>query len=276
MSTQISADLLNSLQSVVERNINEYNINVKNNEKGVGFIGQILYVNLSHKTTGLKTFLVVKEELEIVGNASNHLGPLFSNEIKFYDKVWPFLEKYYYEVGEKELNFIPECLKTVNKGPKKILLTDLKQQGYELYPKRKPFDDDHCRKIFNIYGLYHGISMALRIKDNERYIQLVGEQRNFFLDVFENEGAISKRYMDKIREVKEYFDPLEEKHILNKLHLYDESGREIIYDCLKRDFPNGVILHGDCWSNNMMFKYDVSIRNLSSILVKMKKKSLFS
>lgn len=260
MSNEISRDLLSSLQSVVERNINEYDIEVESNEKGIGFIGHILFVILSHKTTGLKTYLVVKQELEIIGKASESLGHLFPNEIKFYDEVWPFLKKYYYNVGEKELNFIPECVKTINTGKKKIILQNLKQQGYELYPKTKPFDDDHCRKVFGTYGIYHGISMALRIKDNEKYVQLIGDQRNFFLDEFERNGIISKMYMEKIKEVLEFFHPEKEKRILDKLYLYAESGREILYDCLKGDFSNGVILHGDCWSNNLMFNYDVSTK----------------
>lgn len=249
MSAEIPLDLQESLKSVMKENIQQYSIELVVNEKGQGFISEVIFVTLTHKITHKKIEMVVKQEKKGSEEVAEDLTPLFQNEINFYQSIWPFLKEYYKTATGKDLCMVPKCLGTWEVRGRQIILENINSQGYALYEKTKPFDDEHIRKIMETYVIYHGISMALREKDIDIYNQLVNQQTNMFKKAFEDE---SSQYC-------KLFDYKKEKHMLDKLLTYVESGPKILKQVVNEEFPKGVILHGDSWSNNMMFRYNVSI-----------------
>lgn len=265
MFTEVPLDLKESLRSLVRENVEQYFIEMVTNEEGQGFLGEIVFVTLTHKKTQEKIQLVVKQELKGSEKTEEELTLLYQNEINFYQSIWPFLKEYYKKVSGNDLDIVPKCFSTCNNGKKRILMENIKTQGYVLYDKSKPFDDEHFRIIFKTYGIYHGISMALREKDIKKYNQLISQQKNMYKKAFENENGIyCKAFVNKVKDILQFFDPKTEKHILDKLEVYVKYGSKILKQLVTEEFPKGVLLHGDCWSNNLMFKYDVSIIKITS------------
>lgn len=258
MFEEIPTDLLKLLKCVVAGSLEEYDVELLNNEKGEGFVGEIIFINLTHKVTREKTHLILKQEQVRNGETVEKFRTLCRNELEFYDVIWPFLRNYYKNVSNTIVDFVPKYFGGSNEGRIKIVLENLRQPGYSTYDKSKPFDDDHCQIIFKTYGIYHGISMALRELDNEQYKKLVGDKSNVFAKEFEKE-LMRKAFIDRLEESKEYFDPVKDKSILDKLEICKQFELQPLCQLLNEAYPNGVILHGDCWSNNLMFKYDVSI-----------------
>lgn len=260
MSAEVPLNLQESLKSIMKENIQQYCIELVVNEKGQGFLSEVIFVTLTHKLTQEKIEMVVKQEKKGNKEIEEDLTIFFQNEIKFYQSVWPFLKDYYKKATGQDLYIVPKCLGTWNGRGKQIMLENIKSQGYVLYDKTKSFDDEHIRRILTTYGIYHGISMALREKDINRYNQLINQQTNMFKRAFEDESSkFCKLFVNSLTEILLFFDPKKEKHILDKLRTYVESGPKILKQLVNEEFPKGVILHGDSWSNNMMFRYDVSI-----------------
>lgn len=172
------SDLCQALKSVVNDNIDDYALELWSNEKGQGFVAEIAFVNLTHHKTKNIQQLIIKQEQKGNESIEELLVASFLNEIRFYDIIWPFLQNFYKNVSRKELNIVPKCFGTSDFGRKRIILENVTPQGYKIYDKSQPFDSEHYRKIFETYGNYHGISMALREKDPLQYKKLVNGQTN--------------------------------------------------------------------------------------------------
>lgn len=263
MVDKITSDLYESLKCALKENIDDYDIELITGEQGQGFLGEIVFVNLFQNKTRTKKQLVAKQGRCGKESTVEILGALFRNEIRFYETIWPFLQSYYKNVSGKYLVIIPKCFGT---GSKRILLENVASDGYKLFDKSKPFDTDHYRHIFETYGIYHGISMALREQFPEKYNQFVNGQINILKEVYQdNSKPFCKNLTGIFEEVQNFFDPVNEKHILEKVRHYQKVFSKTMYQFLTDEVQNGVILHGDCWSNNFMFKYDVSNVNYLSI-----------
>lgn len=257
MVTENQSDVLELIKYTVVGNIEDFNIEMLKNEKGEGFIGEIIFINFTHKLTEQKIQIIVKQEQVKNGETVEKFRKYFQTEFDFYDVTWPFLYQYYKNVSRRNFDFVPKYFGGWNTGRIRMVLENLGESRYISYDKTKSFDDDHFRIIFKTYGIFHGVSMALRELDKEQYKRLVGNKHNIFYAAFATD-YFCKGFVDRLQEALTYFDPVKEKYILEKLKIYEESGLEIIRQLLNEDYPNGVILHGDCWSNNLMFKYNVS------------------
>lgn len=259
MIPEVPSDLLEALKSAVDGDIEEYSITTITNGKGQGFVGEIVFITLTHNKSAEKKHVIVKQEQQGNGKALEYFHQFFVIEIKFYDTVWPLLKKIHKNVSGKELNFIANCFGTSNTGRKRILLENINPYGFHLYDATKPFDDEHFKIIFKTYGIFHAVSMALKEQDREQYNLLVNPQFNPFMTApYDGDCYFSKDFVKKIQEMKAFFDPVEERHLLEKLSMCEDSGVSRLREVVHQDFPNGALIHGDCWSNNLMFKYDVS------------------
>lgn len=258
MVANIPSDLFELLKSVLKDNIDQYDIETVKQENGGNFLGEIVITTLTHQISKEKKHLIVKQEREKDGKIVEELSVFFDREIYFYKEIWPYLQNVYKIVSGKRIDSVPKCLGTSNIGRKRIILENIKYQGYKLYDKTKPLDDDHCRYIFNTFGIFHGVSMALREQDSEQYDRFATQIPNFFKMIYKEGNPASADFVTRLREIEEFFDPIKEKPILEKISYYKKSGLKTIWQSFYDVVSNEVIAHGDGWSNNLMFKYDVS------------------
>lgn len=49
--------------------------------------------------------------------------------MKFYEEIWPYLQKYYKNASGTDLNILPKCFGTSNGERKRILLENIKTIG---------------------------------------------------------------------------------------------------------------------------------------------------
>lgn len=262
MSENISTEILELLNSVVNGKINDFSIDVKNfGGKGEGFTGDVLFGTLTNKKTKEQISTVVKEQKGYQGKPFEYTIPLFKNEIQFYNRIWPTLQKFYQEATGKSFNIVAKCLATTNGDFKKLALENLLASGFVLYDKQKPFNDEHFSFIFNTYGIYHGISAALKVQNREEFNKLIEPLDPLWKTAYHDESYTGKIFKMLSGQCKKLFDQETEKHVIDKLDEYEKNGANIVNDCMWQG-RDGVILHADCWSNNFMFKYGVSILDI--------------
>lgn len=259
MKCQLHSNILKFIKKIKGISFHDFNIEISNNAKGEGFIGEILFITLINKITLQKEFLVIKQQKvqqddEFV-EWSN--GP-FENEICFYDKIWPYLKKIYEDKTEKCLDILPNFLGSTRDGVKMLLMDNLKAAGYIINDINKPFTEDHLTIVFKAYGIFHGISMALKEQNCEEYSRLVSGISYFWKEVFVEGEFHTRRLLNILPSVKKFFDPLTEKHLLDKLEEFEQRGPDLVHKALNEESGPKVVTHGDCWSNNFLFKYDVS------------------
>ncbi|KAJ8957802.1 hypothetical protein NQ314_006477 [Rhamnusium bicolor] len=140
---------------------------------------------------------------------------------------------------------------------KKIVLENIKFKNFVTIPKTKTFDRDHLEYIFKQYGKYHALSFAYRMLNPEGYAELSKGFADVYLDLTEREAF--SQGIDIIHELcLESLQPGEDDDVIQKYKYYVGNGTKIFQNSNNYVGNYSVILHGDCWSNNMMFKYDES------------------
>lgn len=176
---------------------------------------------------------------------------VFVNEFAYYSTVYPALVDYQKEKRiETPFDNIPAfyCGSIEN-----IVLENLKTENYELYDKSKYLDEKHLTAIFELYGKYHALTFSFKKHNEEKYDSILSA----ITDVFKNFDGMSNRAIKPLFKVGYEAVKATDKAKAEKLlKFYDDP----LYTLDKGTFYTGkysTLVHGDCWSNNMMFRYKV-------------------
>lgn len=249
------------LESAVNSKLENFEVEFHGgNEKGEGFLSEMTFISLKNKKTGEDYNLIIKmaRSNNETGYSKDFMTFSFRSEINCYTKVFPaFLkfQKLYPEV--RTFDNYPKCYATcLEKGFEKFALQNLKTQGYELHPKSKMINQNLYEQIFKMYGEFHALSFALKHHQPEEFSRLTKNLTNNWLKFNESDYAnnIITYFLGKIRE---YLEEDGEDKIIEKLEKYRTNFVNIFNESVSCSVSNGLLLHGDCWSNNLMLKFDV-------------------
>ncbi|XP_018566832.1 uncharacterized protein LOC108907577 [Anoplophora glabripennis] len=276
MNNVVAPKIYEIVKKVANGDIENYEIIVQDpNKKGEGYLGQIFFISLRDKTNGKQLNIVVKQAF--TEQAIRDFGPIrevFLNEIYFYTKVWSKLLKFQ-ETIPKEYRFsnLAKCLATTSEDNSvKLVLENLKYQGFVMHDKKKVVEKEKFEFIFKLYGRFHGMSFSYKALYPEEFSELVKGFYGIFELFFgkEESGDFHKYTHGRCLE---HLQPGVEDAVIEKYEHYVDDGQRIFMDSLANG-KYSTIIHGDCWSNNMMFKYDdagklIDVRFLDFQLVRL-------
>lgn len=181
---------------------------------------------------------------------------IYFNEIYFYQNIIKDYQKFQTRFPHSKLfNKIPKCLAVqTEEGKQKILMENLRTLGFKTLPRSGNFDDDHTKLIMEVYGQFHGLSAAFREHNPKKFILLTSNVKSASAPI------VKTLLSDQINNIMTMImQTMENEDIKAKLKIFTEKGGELAVDSLNYNGKNPVVHHGDCWSNNIMFKYDVSM-----------------
>ncbi|XP_066257513.1 uncharacterized protein [Euwallacea similis] len=224
---------------------------VGSTEKGDGYTGDIVFVEIKGKeqysvvVKSGKSSKEIREKLQV-----KHA---YEREIFLYSVLVPKFKKLEKNLKIQE-KFLVKCFGTRMYDHQEVLfLENLKAQGYELHSKFESLNLNHLRLNFENYGRWHALSIAYKHKHPEDFKKL-----------FENKPCVLTIFLPFIHSVAVGGENLN-KHIL------ETEGRTDAIKLLKERLPEGyyeslknicgvveeysVVVHGDCWNNNYMYKY---------------------
>lgn len=164
-------------------------------------------------------------------------------------------------LAENGFHEYPECYAVVSdEGHEALLLEDLREKGFEMVDHRtEPVTFDHARLVLSALGKYHALSFALKDQSHKEFKEFAENIPDVLFD--ENN--------DRVKGYFETFKPLiygtledDENELRQKLAgIFEPS----VFDAIKRCVdgpgaePYAVICHGDCWTNNTLYKFDEAI-----------------
>ncbi|XP_072384200.1 uncharacterized protein [Diabrotica undecimpunctata] len=229
------------------------------NEKGEGHLGEIAFLSFKNKNTSKDHHLVVKQCLTGGKETTKFMSMCFNNEIYFYTKVMPALQEFQKSYPKVEIfNDIPKCLATcLKKGEEKLVMENLKIKGYKVHPKKIPLNSKMYETIFKKYGKFHGISYAFKHYHPQKFSEL-GAEYHQNMKRLVDQGLMKSVISGCCNKVKEFLEEENEIKIIESFKKYCDNGVQMYLDALAYKSPYSVFIHGDCWSNNMMFKYNKS------------------
>jgi thiamine kinase-like enzyme len=254
------ADIENWLRLVLKKeNLENYSIDISGStEKGDGYIGDVTFVDVRGTTNTNE-----KKSYEFViksGKKSSQLREMipvrnaFENEIYFYNEILPVFREFQAEKGITDpFDNTPKFYDSIIEEEMEVLiLGNMKTSGYSLHDRFNPMDQEHIRKIIKVYGKLHAISFALRDQKPEVFKELGGKLTDMM--------KLSAKYIKPKEDRNTYEDIIKiakekkEDDVVAKLNILNERAKRQ-NEITDPNDPYAVILHGDCWNNNFMFKY---------------------
>lgn len=201
--------------------------------------------------------LVKHSHLSDNPSAAEIVNATYFNEIYFYENIWTALEKFQRSfTGVTIFDKIPKCYAVQSDVSKHFLvLENLKNKGFEMFKRDAAFEDSYIKFLLKLYGVFHGISAAFREYIPKQFKELTSKLTNS-TECFFNLNSIKILMYVFITQTSLF---ITDEKIKEKVQDYVKNGPQIAIDALKYRGRNPVMLHGDCWSNNYMFKFDVSI-----------------
>ncbi|XP_053948125.1 uncharacterized protein LOC128856802 [Anastrepha ludens] len=231
-------------------------------KKGENYIG-ILYriaVKLDVRTGSSYSSLILKiPPRSLTRRKQFFIRPCFLRESLAYQEFLPMVKRFQNSKHiSKEYGFheYAECFHiSTDEFDEAIFLEDLALQEFALFDR---FDDlrfQHVAMVMHVYAKLHAVSFAIKDQEPEaldkfRKIQDIFEQRkddpnlnNYFEGLKKSTQACMDAESDRYQRVLMRF--FERPFFDIFLELIDGNKYE----------PYAVVCHGDCWSNNIMFKH---------------------
>lgn len=262
MSDVVPEQFRDLLSHVVAEKIDNYTVNiVEGSLQGENFLSEIIFVSLENKTTHECIHLVVKKALENL-DQPGYFRHAYTREIYFYEYVWPLFNKFQ-ESKLLGFNKIPKCY-TISKAPgeEKLVMEDLLKQNFQLFDKTQAFDKNHMELIFKCYGTFHAISTTFKEKYPEKFAEIsttLGKY-TYHGENTEQDKAYVKNIFDNVDYVLNLFKEDNDIAMCKAIENIKANVFQYFAEWVNDTDPL-VLLHGDCWSNNMLFQYDVSKMN---------------
>lgn len=238
----------------------EYKITINpGSSKGDNYLGIIHSIVLEGDKDTLFLILKTAHSSEEV-RKTNPIPQAFEREVFVYSTIIPRLQ----QIQEQHAisspftgvaQYFGSCLELHKEA---ILLQNLKECGYSLWDRKQPMDDAHIELVFAEYARFHAASLAWRFHRPEEFSSLTKDMHQNVVEA-NNPGTRNERREKlngyfQVGQVATQGNPKASRGIEK---LRSEIGQLIERSqFLGRD--HFVVLHGDCWCNNMLFTYSVS------------------
>ncbi|XP_045467743.1 uncharacterized protein LOC123676092 [Harmonia axyridis] len=258
----LDQDIMNDLEvftKTIMKNegIAEYDINIEGQtEKGTNYSSEIVFFSVTPKTVEKKYSFVMKttkRSKKMRELSQDAVGD--KREMHLYSKVAPAIRQMLIEsASDFHLeNMTQPYLVNEDPGHETMIMDNLKAKGFRLWDTNKPMNMEHIRTVLSNYGKYHASTMALRFKNPKVFANLTKEMNNIFAAFIDDEG-VRKLFGDYMRDAIQILNKAGLKNIAEKLEEVPENVINILANCPNEE-DKVLITHGDCWINNMMFKY---------------------
>ena len=186
---------------------------------------------------------------------------MFGKEIGFYSEILPLINRELALVGEKNLR-VPKYFHAVTeKSGEVIYMEDLHRNGFRMFDRMKGMDKFHTLLVLEELARLHAASVLLFSRDEYKGVDIL-EKHTILKDklqVFQDKK--------KSKQMESVFEQMVENNakMVEALGGYQHvvdffrglKGNEAIerysrlYVC---EAPFTMIVHGDCWNNNFLFR----------------------
>lgn len=185
---------------------------------------------------------------------------LFTTERRMYSDVLPKMEKIRreFESGEPLWG---ECYAV--HGYESFLLQDLQVLGYKMGERIKGLDFEHCCFVMQSLAKFHALAAVLK----ERGQIILSDYDKYFIERnFSMMGTFYNSSFEGLCKTVENEFGEEWQPILEKLRKLSKTVSEEILKvvALNKKHKFNTLNHGDCWVNNMLFKYGPDEKPIST------------
>lgn len=254
-------DCVNILNNYLNRKdwtLSSYSVN-RLSDKIEGFLGEHFIVKIEYNTSDSEAnqrfFLkVLNGSSKFVFEMTQDINA-YEKESFFYEKLLPELNTYGADISFAPRQFL--C------RPYLIVLEDMSTYGFKTINKQTPFDLVHTKVALKTLAKFHSASIAYeakRRKADPNYSLLAEHPEIFTEKVFSHEENAATRWMkSSIRGVFGIIESMPETGRVSNETFATKLGElmDNIADFVEPSAASTcAVLHGDLWSNNVLFRYE--------------------
>lgn len=231
-------------------------------QKGDGYMGFITLSKITGKTendeeSALNLVIKTSSKNDELRSATP-LAKAYRQEVYFYEVIAPSFSKFLEEKKLPAALNIPKCYKTsLIEKSEYLIFENMKELNYKVWNRSLPMDEGHIEMVLKEFGRLHAISYAMRDQRPLDFKNLTEDLREIFYD-FVLEADIITMINNFVLKSEKCFDPVLHENELKQFQIFKikmENFLKRLPDCVDE---HSVIIHGDGWTNNMLFEYDVS------------------
>lgn len=255
-----------------ENGLSGYSVYVNHcSQPGDGFTSELFRISISENKSDKKLDLVCKVPPSSEKYREEFFSDVvFKNEALFYNKLMTNFAKFQENKNlKKHDQFLayPKCYGTIIDDENQryvIILEDLRPLGFEMWNKAKPVPIENARLTMSELGKFHGLSFAMKDQNPDQFAEIKQIKNNF------GEGLKTENMSGMFANVLEYAIQLLKsedhktiiRHVKSNITRYSE-------DCFddKASDRFGVLCHGDCWNNNMLYRFNEQVNIFSKICI---------
>lgn len=177
---------------------------------------------------------------------------VFKREVFVYNTLLPQIDAFQKEHNvPSELRFssFPKCYAAAHEdGPESIIIMeDLRAKGFSLWDKLKPAKFENVKLLLEQLGRLHGLSIAIREQKPDIF-KVLQDLPDIMKEMTQTPILKSMMSSAYARAAKILDDP-QDVELMTRLN--KEYVPLLLAAMQQNEF--GVLNHGDCWSNNMMY-----------------------
>ncbi|KAL1140750.1 hypothetical protein AAG570_000680 [Ranatra chinensis] len=185
----------------------------------------------------------------------------FYTEIDNYKDVFPAMERLMDEFGDRGDKLWCKCLDYTPYS--QLVLEDLKEVGFRMADRKSGMDMDHAVLTVRSLAKFHALGYVLIERgsfDADRFLpSYMGRNEPRINDMFAGGFKVLAQLMRNAWEPKW-------ASVADKLEVIARNLGDRLHDVIIKDGVKFKVLnHGDCWVNNIMYKYDSYTRRPISI-----------
>lgn len=249
------------IENVLRRCFNDYsNYTLHSPDSvGSGYAATMLFVKVNCKNKVLH--LVIKRSLQDEDKRKFiDPKPMYEREAYFYSVFYPAITEYQIEMtGYQMFSSIAQCYGSYFEDKSEaIALEDLTRDGYKVCDRKVPMDEYHISLALKELGKFHGISLAMKHQDPQKFYELTSPLRecSFFVDTVRQTLGV-EIFDQRLQLIAESLKNDGRREDADKIDLVRKDIPDILFRYTDPKDSHSVVLHGDCWLNNIMFKYEV-------------------
>lgn len=251
-----------------EGNFMDYKItNTVGSNIGDGFIGTMHRATITGKQNNEANtlHLICKILPESDMRKAMSIGP-FEQEINSYDRLMPDFAAFQQE--KRILNGFtayPKCYGTLAVKETQqyaVVLEDLRYSDYLMFSKFDKLDFEHASSVLKELGRFHAVSFAVRHQKPELFSEIKKLRSAGIKMVLTIESGKELVHNSLVKAIS-VLDPVTDAALVVKMNKLNERYEEILNECTDPEVaePYCVVNHGDCWNNNMLYRYDDPLSN---------------
>nr|XP_027220332.1 uncharacterized protein LOC113812621 isoform X1 [Penaeus vannamei]XP_027220333.1 uncharacterized protein LOC113812621 isoform X2 [Penaeus vannamei]XP_027220334.1 uncharacterized protein LOC113812621 isoform X3 [Penaeus vannamei] len=214
-------------------------------------------VNYTLWETDHETSYVVKYNPRNFAAFEKFLYVVFRKEVMFYQHLVHDIQSQLKEAGQTPLR-VPRCFHTsLEEFQEVIFLEDLRPKGFKMFDRKKGMDVAHTKLVLEELARLHAASYLLKAKIpdlTEKYPILKLDWLNYADDARDKTYKLFSKQMDIVKDMLNKvggYEVAENWLGRNKVKVLDMLGDHIVGVP-----PFDLLCHGDCWNNNLLFRYN--------------------